>query len=86
MIKKATNNVPLALLMTASNKLGHGMGPKRSQTVLEKYPNLLTNKWTKKEFVEKGVYMLETFGSDNKIIDNILHFLAKRNVKFDKEV
>jgi saccharopine dehydrogenase-like NADP-dependent oxidoreductase len=42
---------------------------------------LLSNKFT-----QKGVYNLESLGSDNKIVDNILHYLAQRNVKFDKEV
>ena len=37
-------------------------------------------------FIHKGVYNLETLGSDNKIVENILQFLQKRNVQFDKEL
>ena len=42
---------------------------------------LLSNKFTK-----KGVYNLESLGSDKKIVDSILHYLSQRNIKFDKEV
>jgi NAD-dependent DNA ligase len=54
-IKKALTNVPLAKLMAASNKLGHGLGEERMKQVLSVYPNLMTDykKWTKKEFVDK---------------------------------
>lgn len=63
-IKSAMTNIPLEKLMGASNKLGHGVGFRRSKTVLEKYPNLLTQykKWTKNEFVEK---IKEIHGWDN---------------------
>jgi NAD-dependent DNA ligase len=52
-IKKALINVPLAKLMSASNKLGHGLGEERMKQVLAVYPNLMTEykKWTKKEFI-----------------------------------
>lgn len=54
-IKKALTNVPLAKLMAASNKLGHGLGEERMKQVLVVYPNLMTDykKWTKKEFIDK---------------------------------
>jgi NAD-dependent DNA ligase len=54
-IKKALTNVPLARLMAASNKLGHGLGEERMKQVLAVYPNLLADhkKWTKKEFIDK---------------------------------
>ena len=42
---------------------------------------LLSNKFT-----QKGVYNLESIGSDNKIVDDIMQYLAQRNVKFDKAV
>ena len=44
-----TNNLDLSLLMSASNQLGHGMGQKRAELVLEKYPNLIIDhkKWSK---------------------------------------
>jgi len=52
-IKKALKEVKLETLMAASNKLGHGIGSRRSKSILDVYPNLLDNKWSKKEFIEK---------------------------------
>ena len=52
-IKKSLINVDLPVLMSASNKLGHGIGIERSKTIVNKYPNILTNKWNKIEFIEK---------------------------------
>jgi len=51
-IIKSTTRIPLAILMTASNKLGHGMGKQRIQSILKVYPKLLIDykKWSKKEF------------------------------------
>jgi DNA ligase (NAD+) len=40
-INKATKNIPLYLLMKASNKLGRGMGAERAKDVLDKYPNII---------------------------------------------
>jgi DNA ligase (NAD+) len=53
-IKTAMSNVPLAKLMAASNKLGHGLGEERMKQILDIYPNILTEykNWTKKEFIE----------------------------------
>jgi len=52
-IKKSTTNVPLYILMKASNKLGRGMGAERSKDVLEKYPNIINdyNKYTKEQLI-----------------------------------
>jgi len=52
-IKKSTTNIPLYLLMAASNKLGRGIGIERIKDVLEKYPNLLNeyNKYSEIEFI-----------------------------------
>jgi len=54
-IKESLTDVNLAKLMTASNKLGEGMGERRMKQVLDAYPNLLTDykKWSKKEFIDK---------------------------------
>ena len=52
-IRKALKEVKLETLMAASNKLGHGIGSRRSKSILDVYPNLLDNKWSKKEFIEK---------------------------------
>lgn len=52
-IKNATTNIPLYILMAASNKLGRGIGIERIKDVLEKYPNLLNeyNKYTENELI-----------------------------------
>jgi DNA ligase (NAD+) len=42
-IKTSTTNIPLYLLMKASNKLGRGMGAERAKDVLDKYPNIMTD-------------------------------------------
>ena len=58
-IKKAvTNNsqgLNLYQIMSASNKLGHGMGEERCKLILDELPNLMKDykKWSKKEFIEK---------------------------------
>ncbi len=52
-IKKSTSNIPLYLLMKASNKLGRGMGSERAKDVLEKYPNIMTDykKYNETQFI-----------------------------------
>ena len=52
-IKKSLTDISLSKLMSASNKLGHGIGEERIKLVLEKYPNLLidADKWSKTEFI-----------------------------------
>jgi DNA ligase (NAD+) len=54
-IKSSLTNIKISTLMTASNKLGEGIGEKRLEQVLETYPNLLLDykKWSKSEFIEK---------------------------------
>jgi saccharopine dehydrogenase-like NADP-dependent oxidoreductase len=42
---------------------------------------LLTNRFT-----QSGVYNLESLGSDDEIVKNILQYLAQRNVQFDKKI
>jgi len=42
---------------------------------------LLENRFTK-----TGVYNLETLGSDDEIVQNIMQYLAQRNVQFDKKI
>ena len=52
-INKSTKNIPLAKLMAASNRLGHGLGTERFKLVLSTYPNLMTEykEWSKDEFI-----------------------------------
>jgi DNA ligase (NAD+) len=52
-IKKSLTNVTLTKIMSASNKLGHGIGEERIKLVLDKFPNLLVDadKWSKEEFI-----------------------------------
>ena len=54
-IQKAVSNIKLSKLIAASNKVGAGIGEERIKTVLDKYPNLLTEykKWSKQEFHDK---------------------------------
>lgn len=54
-IKKATKNVKLYNLMSASNKLGTGIGKEKIKIILDKYPNLLIDykKWSNNEFINK---------------------------------
>ena len=59
-IKKSTTNIPLYLLMQASNKLGRGMGAERSKDVLLKYPNIVS---------EHNKYSQEQLESMLKVID-----------------
>ncbi len=52
-IKKSTINIPLYLLMKASNKLGRGMGAERAKDVLDKYPNIMSEykKYSETQFI-----------------------------------
>jgi len=52
-IKKSLMEVSLSKIMSASNKLGHGIGEERIKLVLDKFPNLLddADKWSKEEFI-----------------------------------
>ncbi len=53
-IKKSLTDVSLSKIMSASNKLGHGIGEERIKLVLDKFPNLLedADKWSKQEFID----------------------------------
>ena len=54
-IKKSTSNIPLAILMKASNKLGRGMGEERAKDVIIAIPNIMTDykKYTVDELTDK---------------------------------
>jgi NAD-dependent DNA ligase len=53
-IKVSTTDVTLPLVMTASNKLGHGLGIERMKQIVINIPNILDNykKWSKTEFID----------------------------------
>lgn len=50
-INKAVSNITLPQLMAASNKLGRGMGIERMKSILNTYPDLLKNKWSRKTMI-----------------------------------
>jgi NAD-dependent DNA ligase len=54
-IRKSLTNIPLAILMKASNKLGRGMGEERAKDVLLHMPNIMTEykQMTEDMFVNK---------------------------------
>ena len=81
-IKKSITNIPMYLLIAASNKMGHGIGSERIQLVLDKYPTLLQSykKIPRDIFLEniKGID-----GIDDKIgnmfVDNFPDFITFYN-------
>ena len=64
-IKNSVTNIPLYLLMTASNKFGHGIGSERIKSVLEKYPDLLNYKKISYEDLYENIKKID--GIDDKI-------------------
>lgn len=54
-IQKATSNIPLAILMKASNKLGRGMGEERAKDVLQNIPDIMTRykQMSESEFISR---------------------------------
>jgi DNA ligase (NAD+) len=81
-IKNATSNINLAKFMSASNKLGHGIGEEKIKSILEKYPNIITdyNSWTRIEFINK---IKEINGweekSSTQFVDNFDNFITFYN-------
>ena len=81
-IKKSTSNVRLSKLMAATNKLGAGIGEERIKTILDKYPNLLTDykKWSNTEFINK---LKELNGWEEKtsslVVNNFNQFMTFYN-------
>lgn len=77
-IKKSIVDIPLPTLMSASNKLGHGIGEERMKIILDKYPNLLNDyqKWSKEEFINN---LKELSGFEEKtsslIVNNFNEFI-----------
>lgn len=81
-IKKSIVDIPLARLMSASNKLGHGIGEERMKLILDKYPNILNDyqKWSKEEFINnlKGLTGFEEKIS-SLIVNNFNEFIKFYN-------
>jgi NAD-dependent DNA ligase len=52
-IRACTNNITLAQIMVASNKLGHGLGIERMKQIISTMPNILTDykQLSQKEFI-----------------------------------
>ncbi len=83
-IKKSTRNIPLALLMKASNKLGRGIGEERAKDVLAKYPNIMEIKikdsHAEKEFIN-SLRILDGWEEKTSTIfaQNFKHFIEFYN-------
>lgn len=81
-IKKATTHIKLSKFMSASNKLGHGIGEEKIKSILEKYPNIITdyNSWSRIEFINK---IKEINGweekSSTQFVDNFNDFITFYN-------
>jgi NAD-dependent DNA ligase len=71
-IKKSIVDIPLYRLMSASNKLGHGIGEERMKLILDKYPDILSDykKWSKEEFINN---LKELNGFEEKISSLIVN-------------
>ncbi len=98
-IKVALTNVPLAKLMAASNKIGHGLGEERMKQVLLVHPNLMSDykKWSKKEFIEKlieingweektSTVLVNNFDDFIKFFNSIQKYLTLEQIKVKKIV
>jgi len=88
-IKKATTDIELSSLIVASN-LAHGIGEERIKSILEKYPNIISEykKWTREEFINK---IKEISGFEEKLsilfvnnFDNFINFYKDINVTIKK--
>ena len=88
-IKEAVTNIPLYKLMTASNKLGHGIGIERIKQIVTLYPNIIVDykKWTKKEFINNiieidgweektSTLFVNNFGEYIKFHDSIKKYIT----------
>ena len=54
-INRAFQEVDLAVFMGASHKFGRGLGVRKIEEVLELYPDILKQKWSKQEMTEKMI-------------------------------
>ena len=74
-IKLAIDTVTLIQLMVASNKFGMGFGIRKIKIIVNAYPDILKNKWNKKDFLDK-IIELEGFNTKTatKFVDNFNKF------------
>ena len=77
-IKKSLTNIDLSLLMTASGKLGRGIGIEKINSILHLYPNLLIEykKWSQDTFINniKKINGWED-KTANLFVNNFIHFI-----------
>ena len=77
-IKKSLTNIDLSILMTASGKLGRGIGIEKINSILNLYPNLLNDykKWSEENFINN---IKKINGWEDKtatlFVNNFIHFI-----------
>lgn len=74
-IDNQLQNTNLETFMAASNIFGSGLGTKKLKLIIDKYPNIMNEKWSDKELFEK-INSIEGFSdiTTNKFIDNFVKF------------
>ncbi|ARF08903.1 NAD-dependent DNA ligase [Catovirus CTV1] len=74
-IEKQLHNTNLQTLMAATNIFGGGLGVKKLKLIIDKYPNIMNEKWSKNEMFEK-INSTEGFSdiTTSKFIDNLDKF------------
>jgi DNA ligase (NAD+) len=68
-IEDKLRNIKLSTLMAASRCFERGMGEKKFQLIIDKYPNFMKNTWNEEEFINK---IIEIDGFDNKTGEKIV--------------
>jgi len=67
-IYKGLDNVDLPLFMAASH-MDRGLGERKIKEIIAKYPNIMKENWSKKEFIEK---IKEVDGFSNKLAERFV--------------
>ncbi|MBA42727.1 MAG: hypothetical protein CMF62_01815 [Magnetococcales bacterium] len=52
-IKEAIKNTSLSKFMASSHKFGRGFGQRRLKLIIDKYPNILNEKWSESDIIDK---------------------------------
>jgi NAD-dependent DNA ligase len=80
-------NTNLETLMAASRLFERGLGEKKFKLIIDKYPNIMKNKWTKKEFIENIVsidgYDIKTASKIVNNFESFKKFFNELNTIFD---